>query len=153
MVRFEARPGPPRMFSSNLFSLNLPDEWLGQIAVTFVRRGPGAETVSINVSAERLDIPVTAEQYAAAQEHALQHNLQAYAPKGMFSVAVEGRRVPVREYSWSQGGNQIFQCQAYFVEPGRAWTLTFTSGGERYAELRQEIPHLLAGFRAAAKGS
>jgi hypothetical protein len=128
----------------------LPDSWSGRAAIT-ASSVPGVSPVwSTHLSSEPLIQPMDAPAYAQAQGNVLKANLSSFNENRFFEFTESERTIPVREYSWKNENQEIFQCQAYFVFGSNAWTLTVSSGSDDYAKLRISIPDLLRGVRDAS---
>ena len=133
----------------NTIVFELPDGWGGRAAIT-ASSAPGATPGwSTHLSSEPLLQQMDASAYARMQGEVLKANLTAFNESHFFEFIDGDRTIPVREYSWKNDDQDIFQCQAYFVFSSNAWTLTVSAGSQDYPKLRVAIPELLRGVREA----
>jgi hypothetical protein len=133
----------------NTISFELPDNWGGRASIV-ATSAPGATPGwSTHLSSEPLMQPIEPAAYAKAQGAVLKANLASFNESRFFEFNEDGRAIPVREFSWKNDDQDIYQCQAYFIFGDSAWTLTVSAGSEDYPRLRTAIPQLLRGVREA----
>jgi hypothetical protein len=138
-----------KTLDANVFSVDLPDEWLSKSTLAVSFDAPGPFRPNLVVSAEAVADKVSAEAYCRQQLDLLRGRCMSFEViREPVAFTLGGRPAARVEHAWTpEQGYRLRQRQCFVRAPGRIYTLTITQLANRFEQDQAAFEAILNSFR------